>query len=65
MNSAPVTLLERLLAFDTTSRESNLALIGFIEDYLASQGSPPACFITRIAARPTCWRASGPRATGA
>jgi len=31
-------LLERLVAFDTTSRNSNLALIGFIRDYLDSFG---------------------------
>ena len=31
-------LLERLIAFPTVSRESNLALIGFIRDYLAGLG---------------------------
>jgi acetylornithine deacetylase len=31
-------LIEKLIAFDTTSRESNLDLIGFIRDYLASHG---------------------------
>ncbi len=35
---ASITLLERLVAFDTTSRESNLALISFVEDYLAEAG---------------------------
>jgi acetylornithine deacetylase len=29
-----IQLLERLVSFDTTSRNSNLALIGFIRDYL-------------------------------
>ena len=38
MSNSPVALLERLLAFDTTSRESNLALIDFIDDYLGSAG---------------------------
>jgi acetylornithine deacetylase len=33
-------LLERLVAFDTTSRNSNLALIGFIRDYLDGWGVP-------------------------
>ncbi|WP_416769053.1 acetylornithine deacetylase [Pseudomonas sp. RHF3.3-3] len=33
-------LLARLVAFDTTSRESNLALIGFVRDYLAELGVP-------------------------
>jgi acetylornithine deacetylase len=31
-------LLARLVAFDTTSRNSNLALIGFVADWLAGQG---------------------------
>lgn len=31
-------LLAHLVAFDTTSRESNLALIEFVRDYLASHG---------------------------
>ena len=33
-------LLERLVSFDTTSRNSNLALIGFVRDYLDSLGVP-------------------------
>lgn len=33
-----IDLLERLVAFDTTSSESNLALIEFVEDYLAGYG---------------------------
>lgn len=31
-------LIEKLVSFDTTSRESNLALIDFIRDYLAGHG---------------------------
>ncbi|KPQ28767.1 MAG: acetylornithine deacetylase ArgE, partial [Halomonas sp. HL-93] len=27
-------LLAKLVAFDTTSSESNLALVGYVEDYL-------------------------------
>ncbi len=33
-------LLERLVAFDTTSRNSNLALIDFVRDYLDGFGVP-------------------------
>jgi acetylornithine deacetylase len=33
---ATISLLERLIGFDTTSRESNLALIDFVRAYLAS-----------------------------
>ncbi len=35
---SPVEMIERLVSFDTTSRESNLALIHFVRDYLASHG---------------------------
>ena len=35
-----LTWLERLVAFDTTSRNSNLALIETIRDFLAQQGVP-------------------------
>jgi len=33
-----VEMIERLIAFDTTSRESNLALIDFVRDYLDGLG---------------------------
>ena len=35
---ASIDLIRRLIAFDTTSRESNLALIGFVQDYLKKLG---------------------------
>lgn len=42
MNSAPsrttVDLIRKLVSYDTTSRNSNLELIDFIEDYLAGHG---------------------------
>jgi len=34
----PREMIDRLVAFDTTSRESNLGLIHFIRDYLADHG---------------------------
>jgi len=34
----PREMINRLVAFDTTSRESNLALIHFVRDYLAGYG---------------------------
>ncbi|TNE63313.1 MAG: acetylornithine deacetylase [Alphaproteobacteria bacterium] len=36
--TATIGLLEKLVAFDTTSRNPNMALIRFIEDYLAGHG---------------------------
>jgi acetylornithine deacetylase len=35
---SPVEMLERLVAFDTDSSKSNLALIAFVESYLAANG---------------------------
>ena len=37
-HSLPLTLLERLVAFETESHLSNLALVDFVGDYLAEQG---------------------------
>src|SRR4029077_18324438 len=34
----PVEMLRRLVAFDTTSRNSNLALIDYVQAYLAGHG---------------------------
>ena len=34
LSSSAIDLLERLVAFDTTSRNSNLALLDFVDDYL-------------------------------
>ena len=34
----PLEMIERLVAFDTTSHKSNLALIDFVADYLAGHG---------------------------
>ncbi len=35
---SPRAMIERLIAFDTTSAKSNLELIDFVEDYLAGHG---------------------------
>ena len=35
LDSGLITLLERLISFDTTSRNSNLDLIAFVQNYLA------------------------------
>jgi acetylornithine deacetylase len=42
MDASPTTaeLLARLVSFDTTSRNSNLALIGFVREYLDAHGIP-------------------------
>lgn len=37
-SAASRAMIERLIAFDTTSRDSNLALIDFVRDYLSRHG---------------------------
>lgn len=37
----PREMIERLIAFDTTSRDSNLHLISFVEDYAKAHGLSP------------------------
>jgi acetylornithine deacetylase len=37
-SEAAIEMIRRLVAFDTTSRDSNLALIGWVRDYLAGHG---------------------------
>ena len=34
----PIDMIKALIAFDTTSRDSNLALINFVQEYLAGHG---------------------------
>ena len=39
-SSESLDLIAKLIGFDTTSRNSNLELISFVEDYLEAQGVP-------------------------
>lgn len=39
-DTTSIAMLERLIGFDTVSSKSNLALIAFVEDYLAGLGIP-------------------------
>lgn len=45
-------ILAALLAFDTTSRHSNLAMIDWIADFLLTAAWRRVVFMTRRAARP-------------
>jgi acetylornithine deacetylase len=38
VTSSAITLLERLVSFDTTSHKSNRAIVAFVQDYLSSLG---------------------------
>jgi len=47
-----LSILEKLIAFDTTSRNSNLALIHWIEDYLAGHGVESHVSVMHMGTRP-------------
>ncbi|MFD2640842.1 acetylornithine deacetylase [Pseudomonas japonica] len=57
-------LLERLIAFPTVSRESNLELIGFIRDYLAGFGIDSELFHNAEGTKANLFATLGPRDRG-
>lgn len=57
-------LLERLVGFATVSRDSNLALIGFIKDYLASLGVESELFHNAEGTKANLFATIGPRDRG-
>lgn len=56
----PKELLERLVAFDTTSYKSNLGIIAFIEDYLLQHGVVPARVTTADGQKASLFATIGP-----
>lgn len=57
-------LLGRLIGFATVSRDSNLALIGFIRDYLASHGVDSELFHNAEGTKANLFATLGPRDRG-
>ncbi len=57
-------LLARLIAFPTVSRDSNLELIAFIRDYLASQGVDSELFLNDEGTKANLFATIGPRDRG-
>jgi len=53
-------MVRRLVAFDTTSRESNLALIDFVQDYLAGWGVESELIFDRDRRKANLYAAIGP-----
>ena len=60
----PRQMIERLIAFDTTSFESNLALIDFIEDYLAGHGVASRRTYDDAGEKANLYASLGPEAAG-
>tara|TARA_R110002033_G_scaffold138826_1_gene177987 strand:+ start:1226 stop:2383 length:1158 start_codon:yes stop_codon:yes gene_type:complete len=57
-------LLARLIAFDTTSRNSNLELIAWVEDYLAGHGITSTRVVNADASKANLYATVGPKAEG-
>jgi len=53
-------LLQTLVGFDTTSRESNLQLIAFVRDYLASHGVPSELIYNEARTKANLFASIGP-----
>ncbi len=64
MNNRVRGLLDSLLKFDTTSRESNLELIDFIQKYLASFGIETQLFHDQTGAKANLFARIGPAGNG-
>lgn len=62
--SAAVALLARLVAFDTTSRNSNAALIGFVAESLRAQGIEPRVQTDPATGKQNLHAIIGPRVAG-
>ena len=56
----PIEMLERLVAFDTTSSKSNLELIGFVCDYLAGLSIEPRLVHNEDRSKANLWATIGP-----
>lgn len=60
---SPEDLLARLVAFDTTSHKSNLALIRFVEDYLAQHGLASTLVFDKTGEKANLFTTIGPAGT--
>ncbi|WP_236212601.1 acetylornithine deacetylase [Metapseudomonas otitidis] len=63
-DATSLDLLERLVAFPTVSRDSNLALIGFIRDYLADHGVASELFLNAEGTKANLFATLGPSDRG-
>ena len=57
----PIEMIERLVSYDTTSRDSNLALIHFVRDYLASHGVDSTLIHDETGNKANLYATVGPR----
>jgi acetylornithine deacetylase len=62
--SSVIEILARLVSFDTTSRHSNIAIVDFIEDYLAGHGVAAARVPTPDGQKASLFATIGPEGVG-
>jgi acetylornithine deacetylase len=60
----PLEMLRRLVAFDTTSRNSNLELISYVESYLAGHGVSSTRVVSPDGSKANLFATVGPMAPG-
>ena len=60
-----IELLTSLIAFDSISRQTNLPLIGFVQEHLKKYGITSVTIPQPTAPKATCWRASARRSKAA
>jgi acetylornithine deacetylase len=64
LQSAALTHLEALIGFDTTSRDSNLALIGYVEAFLQTHGVPSRRVANADGSKANLYASAGPSVPG-
>lgn len=64
MSNSPSEILAALLAFDTTSRESNLSLIGWIENFLVGRGLSAQRIVNVSGSKANLYARLGPAGEG-
>ena len=62
--AAAIALLDRLVGFDTTSRVTNLPLIGFVQDFLRGHGVEPRIQHDEATGKANLHAIIGPRVAG-
>ena len=60
----PIKMIERLIAFNTVSRDSNLELIEFVEEYLHSHGIAPTRVPNDTGDKSNLYATVGPQEAG-
>ena len=64
LTAAAMAHLERLIAFDTTSRDSNLALIGYVEAFLGEHGNTSRRVVNAEGTKANLYATIGPAVAG-